>query len=146
MHRVVERADHARQVAQRRPLHAAVLYGSPGPAVEIADDEVLAGVEQAGEVVVAVQADAQAPDRGVQHAVEAIDDRGLEREQSGGRFARRFGQTALRAFQSAEDLADQVPHLLVDRTLIEFVERLGGEGRERGGARERGVHLSGSTT
>ena len=56
--RVVERADHAGDVAQAVVLAAALGQRLRRRPVEVDDDEVLAGVEHLLQVVVAVRADA----------------------------------------------------------------------------------------
>ena len=55
---VVERAQHAGDVAQRRALEPPLAERARRLALEVDDDEVLAGVEHLAEVVVAVAADA----------------------------------------------------------------------------------------
>ena len=58
--RVVEGAQHARHVAQRRALGAALLEGARRLALEVDDDEVVARDQYLPEVVIAVKARAHA--------------------------------------------------------------------------------------
>src|SRR5207247_6043831 len=70
--RVVERAEHAGHVAQRAALDAALAERPRRLALEVDDDEVVAGAQDLAQVIVAVRADAQAGDAAVEHAAEAL--------------------------------------------------------------------------
>src|SRR5262249_23511323 len=60
---VVERIDHGGEIAQRRALDAPIVERTPGVAVEIGDDEILAGVKNASQVIVAVNSNALSAER-----------------------------------------------------------------------------------
>ena len=68
---VVERADHARHIPQRRPLEAALAQRPGRLALEVDDHEVAAGIEHLPRVEVAVDADALAAEAVAQQGAQA---------------------------------------------------------------------------
>src|SRR2546428_12624136 len=64
---VMERAQHPGHVAQRATLDAALAERPRRLAFEVDDDEVVAGEKDLAEVIVAVDADAEASDAPVDH-------------------------------------------------------------------------------
>ena len=79
--RVVERAEHARDVAQRRALEPALADRARGLALEVDDHEVLARPEHLAEVEVAVDAHAHVDELRVEQRLEALEHLGLALEQ-----------------------------------------------------------------
>ena len=137
--RVVERAEHAGDVAERAALDAALAQRPQRLAFEIDDDEVVAGVEDLAEVVVAVRADALAGDPAAEHRADVLLQIGFARQQ-----LLHVGMI----FRAAADELQRLHHLradvLIDRALIVRRERLGRESRNVGARREREMHLGGA--
>ena len=65
MRRVMEGAQHAREVRKGRSLEAPLAQGARRLALEVDDRDVAAGVEDLAEVQVAVDADALSADAGL---------------------------------------------------------------------------------
>ena len=84
--RVVERADHPRDVSQRRALEAALAQRPGGLALEIDDHEIAAGMQHLPRVEVAVHADALAAEAVAQQFPQSSVDGAVTRR---GRPSRR---------------------------------------------------------
>ena len=135
----MERAQHARDVAHRRALQAALAERPRGLALEVDDDEVAPRPQHLAEVVVAVGADAAAQKRAVEQPAHA-----RQRRLIAGLDPLELGHAGARAPRRGQHLPDQRPQRLVQRPLLQGRERLGGERGIVGRRRERDVHLAGA--
>src|SRR4051812_9654851 len=79
--RVMEGAQHPGDVPQRAALDAALAQWPRRLAFEVDDDEVVAGVQDLPEVIVAVRADAQACNAAVENAPDPLLDVFFARQQ-----------------------------------------------------------------
>ena len=141
--RVVERADHPRDVSQRRALEAALAQRPRGLALEIDDHEVAAGVQHLARVEVAVDADALAAEAVAQERPQASVHGAMTREDHlrvvGGAGRQALGDPS----EQPQVVARQRVDRLVDGALVVLGERLGCERRIARLRRQRGVQLPG---
>ena len=143
--RVVERADHARDVAQAVVLAAPLGQRLRRRAVEVDDDEVLAGVEHLLQVVVAVRADAQAGEPLAEVRLEHLQHLLLAADQPARRRRRASAGSRSRLSRSRRSVLPT--RLRIDWYLRAPIERRVRLGREAGVVhvrRQRQVHLGGA--
>src|SRR5258708_15273346 len=114
---VVERAEHARYIAEGAALDAALAERPGGLAFEVDDDEVGAGVKDLSEVIVAVRADTQPADPGA----ENIADAGLRLRFTIQQLD--YAQDVSAPAQELERLRGLGADELIDRALIVRSER-----------------------
>ena len=117
--RVVERADHPGHVAQRVVLAAALRQRLRRWPIEIDDDEVLAGVEQLLQVVVAVRADLQAGEALAQVRLEHLQHLFLAADEAPRVLDDAVGDPDQAVAQQAQRLAHQVAHRLIVRSPVQ---------------------------
>jgi 4-alpha-glucanotransferase len=141
---VLKRSHHAGHVAQGAALVAPLDQVPRRLALEVDDDEVVAGREHLAEVVVAVNAHAPALEPGLHELAQPGVDLGLAGEQRLGPLGRLALEGAELAAQRLEGAHQQRVRRLEDRLLVHRRERLGRERRVFRVRRERYVHLGGA--
>src|SRR5712692_6483897 len=72
--RIVERAEHARHVSQRRTLNPSLAEWTRRFALEVDDDEIFPGIEHLSQMVVAVAANAHGRNFSPEDRLETPED------------------------------------------------------------------------
>src|SRR6185295_13052737 len=115
---VMERTQHARDVAEDAALAASFGEPSIAAAADAADDVLLAGEEDATEMEVAVVARGLGVDALREQGLEPREDIGLMSHQSFGVEADLLWQLVQRATERGDHPSDQVARRLVLRALV----------------------------
>src|SRR5262245_39250950 len=122
--RVIEGADHAGYVAQRRALQPPLRQRPRGLALEVGDEEVVAGPQDLSEVQIAVAPDAHTGQLAADDPPTALDHAILGAQQAIDIGRELGGKRLLLLAELPEHLAHQVAQRLVARALVEQAERL----------------------
>src|ERR1700683_5256378 len=117
--RLSERAQLPADVAQGRALAPPFRQLTRGLALEVDDDEVLAGVEHLAEMQVAMRTLTRDRQAMLQERIEARADLVLVIEDRLRPRLQLLGQYTHSAAELAHHAAKQIAHRLVDRALIE---------------------------
>ena len=114
----MERAQHARDVAQRQSLQPALVERSRRLTLEVDDHEVVPGVKHLAEVIVAVDPDPGRGQAANQKRLQRMRDLWLQLQHTPSILARILGEPAELASQQLHRAHRQPADRLVDRALV----------------------------
>src|SRR5262249_7472092 len=131
-------------VLQRRALAASLGERARRLALEVDDDEVLAGIEDLPEVEVAMAADAAGGDLALQERVKDLQHARLEHDGAPHALGKRLGKRLEALARQLEDARLEIAQRLIHRALHQRGERFGFEIRIVAARRQRQVELGGA--
>src|SRR5690625_4873725 len=124
---VMKRTNHAGDIPQRWPLDPAFTERTGRFSFKVDDQKIFSGVENLSEMVIAMNADPHARDRGVGDQTELAEDLFFEIENAFGIFDFRFGKCFKLASEQLKSFDAEIPHRLIKGSLVKGCEWLGRE-------------------